>query len=284
MTSHGAVARIRRITGIRQVGHAGTLDPDAVGVLPIAVGRYTRLLPYTQLTPKVYFARAMVGSITHTGDQAGRIVACSANYVPAEAEIARTGQWLVGDVWQVPPQVSALKTQGVRHYQAVHQNQVVWPSPRRVHIASIDAIDRKDRGWEFLSTVGPGTYIRAVVRDWGYLMGLAAHLIFLERRQVGGWVGDRTVTLEQLDQLGDHWPDALDGWEGHLNLESIDVDSQLKSSIGHGDVRALAGLPSYPGGVKALTYQGELLAVVEGPPWHYRIVLEEGDTHDNIRS
>ncbi|MCL5116517.1 MAG: tRNA pseudouridine(55) synthase TruB [Firmicutes bacterium] len=284
MTSHGAVAQVRRIAGMRQVGHAGTLDPDAVGVLPMALGAYTRLLPYADLTPKVYRAEVAVGALTHTGDAAGRIVGRSRSWPMDLKTLERTGHWLTGSIWQVPPQVSALKQGGRRHYEAVRNREVVWPEPRRIVVHALRNICLSDRGWSFEAEVGSGTYVRALVRDWGYLMGVAAHLSALTRIQVGTWTEASAVSLEDLAALGEQWTVRLESWASHLRTDGVVVLSDEEAErVRHGDMRVLGGSGWPSGGVVALTHQGALAAIVEGSPWRYRLVVEEGSHADMER-
>lgn len=276
MTSHAAVARVRRLSGERHIGHAGTLDPDAAGVLPLALGAYTRLMGYVDLTPKVYRAAVAIGALTHTGDAAGRVVGRSRMWVPSRAQLEASARWLVGTVWQVPPQVSALKSQGRRHYQTVREEGVVWPAPRRVVVEALEDIRPTEYGWEFLATVGSGTYIRALVRDWGYLLGVAVHLSRLERHQVGSFTAHGAVRLTDLEALREHWTDRLEDWQGHVPLPTQSMGSEAARRAAHGDRAALAELSlSQPGRV-GLVHRERLVAIVEGPPWRYRVVFGEG--------
>lgn len=271
MTSFAAVARVRKLIGIKQVGHAGTLDPEARGVLPIAIGRYTRLLDYCRLTPKIYRAEVVVGSMTHSGDRDGRIVARSSGYVPSLSELHHASRFLVGDIWQTPPQVSAIKHQGVRHYAAARQGQVVWPEPRRRQIYSLDQFVVRREGFFFDVSVGRGTYIRALVRDLGFIIGLAMHLGGLERRQVGAFSVQQAISLDRLEDLSD-WRTALFSWKECLGVPEVRVDHDQARLITHGDRRLFEGV-SWEEGVMALSYGGALLAIVEGRPWRYRLVL-----------
>lgn len=274
MTSHAVVARVRRLTGIRQIGHAGTLDPDATGVLPLAVGAATRLLAYARLTPKIYTARVATGESTHSGDARGRVVARSIAWTFSEDVVKDAAQWLQGQVWQIPPQVSALKLGGRRHYQRVHEQEVVWPAPRRMTIASIEAIRILPNGWEFQAVVGSGSYIRALVRDWADILGVAAHLANLRRDQVGAFSRDASIPLEALEALGPAWHEQLIPWQRVLALDSTaNVDKATRERVRHGDMHVLERLADDRRGIVGLQWEDQLLAVVEGPPWRYRVVL-----------
>lgn len=273
MSSHDAVARVRRLVGRSRVGHAGTLDPAASGVLPIAVGRCTRLLPYLDLVPKVYQAEVGVGTMTHTGDAQGAIVARGPVRRWSPAEIARAGQWLVGNGWQIPPQVSALKSQGRRHYDTVRQGGVVWPNPRRVAVATVDGVEPTGDGWRFRTEVGSGTYVRAMVRDWGFLLGSAVHLKSLTRTRVGTFWGEAAVELDQLDEGWEAW---LTSWDRHLGTARHVIDAQEAVQVAHGDLKVLDRIGVVASGVLAVVFESHLMAIVEGPPWRYRVVFGEG--------
>ncbi len=274
MTSHAVVARVRRLTGIRQIGHAGTLDPDATGVLPLAVGTATRLLMYAQLLPKVYTARVAIGTSTHSGDAGGRVVARSRVWTLSLDDVKDAAEWLQGHVWQIPPQVSALKMGGRRHYQRVHEQEVVWPQPRRISIDSIEAIRLVRDGWEFRAVVGSGSYIRALVRDWADILGVAGHLASLQRVQVGVFVQDAATTLEGLESLGSAWQERLVPWQRVIALDAtVSLDRASAERIGHGDMHVLEQIARDCRGVIGLQWKDQLLAIAEGPPWRYRVVL-----------
>ncbi|NMP21834.1 tRNA pseudouridine(55) synthase TruB [Sulfobacillus harzensis] len=275
MSSHAAVSRVRRLIGIRQIGHAGTLDPDASGVLPLAVGAYTRLLPYAQLVPKVYQARVQMGTATLSGDAGGRVTRRSAVWPVGQETLQQAARWLQGNVWQIPPQVSALKTGGRRHYQMVHEQQSVWPAPRRALIGAIEAVSPLPEGWTFRAQVGSGTYIRALVRDWAEILGVAAHLAELRRDRVGVFGLSDAVTLDQLEQNPSQWQDWILPWFRVLGLSgTFFVTESDAKRVGHGDIRVLGALPaSSQPGIYGIQWDNHLLAVIEGPPWRYRLVL-----------
>lgn len=276
MTSHDAVARIRRLTGISRVGHGGTLDPAAAGILPIALGSFTRLLPYIEFSPKIYRAEVAAGAVTHSGDAEGRVTAISPDRRWRVAQLHQAARWLTGDVWQVPPQVSALKGQGTRHYQTVLKGGVVWPSPRRVQVAAIDEIAVTEHGWSFRAQVSAGTYVRALVRDWGYLLGSAAHLCGLERIQAGRLTQDTSVTLAQLEQNPESWREHTIPWRRFLEFSALSLTADEAVRAHHGDLRALGRLDGFEPGRAALIEEDRLIGVAEGPPWRYGLVLGEG--------
>ncbi len=202
MTSHDVVARARRTLGTRKIGHGGTLDPMATGVLILGVGRATRLLTYVVGVDKVYSGTIRLGQSTITDDAEGEIVAS----VPAGG-VTGIGQKLAamtGDVDQVPSAVSAIKIKGVRSYHRVRQGEQVELPARRVRIARIDVLAIRHEGEVVDVDVevecSSGTYIRAIARDLGASLGVGGHLTALRRTRVGNFMIEEAVG-EALDAL-----------------------------------------------------------------------------------
>lgn len=203
MTSHDVVARVRRFAGTRRVGHGGTLDPMATGVLIIGVGRATRLLTYVIGSQKAYSATIRLGQSTITDDAEGEIVAT----VPAGGvgdEQVRTGlAALTGRISQVPSAVSAIKVDGRRSYARVRAGEDVVLEPRPVTVTRLDllAVRRDEPGLVDLDVevaCSSGTYIRALARDLGTGLGVGGHLTALRRTAVGGFTVAEAVPLESL--------------------------------------------------------------------------------------
>lgn len=276
MSSHAVVAVIRRLAGQKQVGHAGTLDPDATGVLPLALGQYTRLIEFAVLTPKVYRATVALGTLTTTGDHIGVPVGRSGAPWPSLQNIEQARAWLEGRRWQVPPQVSALKVEGQRHYQAVREGLSVWPKPRRMTVERITVVEASGRSFQFEATVGSGTYVRAMARDWGFLLGHAAHLSALCRTQVGTFHAHTAWTLTRLGEMGSNWVDAVEGFQDHLACPTVEISRGQAEAVRQGKWGVWPSIPDVYTPRCGLTYQGTLVAVMEGPPWHYRKVLALG--------
>ena len=192
MTSHDVVARIRRLAGTRRVGHAGTLDPMATGVLVVGVEKATRLLGYLTLTEKSYDATIRLGQSTSTDDAEGEVTGGRAGRrrrprTPLDAEIAK----LTGDIWQVPPGVSAIKVDGQRAYKLTRAGAAPELAARPVTVYEFTVTAIRPAG-DFLdvdATVrcSSGTYIRALARDLGAALGTGGHLTALRRTRVGGY-------------------------------------------------------------------------------------------------
>lgn len=201
LTSHDCVARIRRLFKTRQVGHGGTLDPAATGVLPVAVGRATRLLRFLP-SDKAYRATICLGVSTTTDDLTGEAMPCpSANHLSlALVEAALAG--FCGPLEQVPPAYSAVQVQGKRLYDLARAGQLVEASPRSVVVHQITVLDWRAGELPELDLeiiCGPGTYIRAIARDLGCSLGTGGALAQLRRTHSSGFGLAESLTFEQLE-------------------------------------------------------------------------------------
>ncbi|MFA5111097.1 MAG: tRNA pseudouridine(55) synthase TruB [Desulfobaccales bacterium] len=200
VTSFEVVRRARRALGIRKIGHLGTLDPFATGLLPLCVQEATKLVPYLMPEPKTYRAQVRLGVATDTQDRTGQVVATSDN-LPAVEEIHRAAAGFVGEVSQVPPMHSAVHYQGERAYRLARRGEVVELAPRTVTIyeLSLDAVAIP----EFTLTVrcSQGTYIRTLAKDLGDALGCGAHLAALRRLAVGPFYVDQALPLARLTEL-----------------------------------------------------------------------------------
>ncbi len=202
-TSHDVVARGRRLAGTRKVGHAGTLDPMATGVLLLGVGRATRLLGHLALTTKGYDATIRLGQRTITDDAEGEVVETVA-VDASEDEIVAAIARLTGEIDQVPSSVSAIKIDGRRSYARVRAGEDVDIPARPVTVSEfgVSALRRGDDGVVDVDVhveCSTGTYVRALARDLGGLLGVGGHLTALRRTRVGPFGLDRASTLEELE-------------------------------------------------------------------------------------
>jgi tRNA pseudouridine55 synthase len=185
ITSHGVVARARKALGTRKIGHAGTLDPMATGVLVLGVGRATRLLGHLMLTEKTYEATMRFGVTTTTDDADGETVAeTDATHLDADAVRAALAAY-VGDIEQVPTAVSAIKVDGKRAYQRVRDGEEVELKARPVTIHELEVTDVTLPEVSFRVRCSSGTYVRAIARDAGRDLGVGGHLTALRRTAVG---------------------------------------------------------------------------------------------------
>ncbi|WP_425571649.1 tRNA pseudouridine(55) synthase TruB [Nocardioides aquiterrae] len=201
MTSHDVVSRVRRLAGTRKVGHAGTLDPMATGVLVLGVNRATRLLGHLMLTEKRYDATIRLGVATTTDDADGEVLATASTAGLDEATIRAAAAEFVGDLMQVPTAVSAIKVDGKRAYQRVREGEDVELAARPVTVHELVVTDvRVSDSTELDVSVrcSSGTYIRAIARDLGARLGVGGHLTALRRTAVGPYDLGVAHTLDEL--------------------------------------------------------------------------------------
>jgi tRNA pseudouridine55 synthase len=204
MTSHDVVSRIRRLARTRRVGHGGTLDPMATGLLVIGVGRATRLLTYVIGADKRYLATIRLGESTITDDAEGDVVARASAAAVMDAEIRAGLAAQTGPIDQVPSAVSAIKIKGQRAYAKVRAGESVELAARTVTISAIDVLEIRRSGESAVVDVdvdvacSTGTYVRAIARDLGAALGVGGHLTALRRTAVGGFTLAEASTLEEL--------------------------------------------------------------------------------------
>jgi len=202
MTSHDVVARVRRLAGTKKVGHAGTLDPMATGVLVVGVEKATRLLGYLTLTEKEYAATIRLGQSTSTDDAEGEITGTAPAADVSAETFHKAVAGLTGEIWQVPPAVSAVKVGGQRAYKLTRAGAApeLAARPVTVYEFTVTAMRREGEILDVDATVrcSSGTYIRALARDLGAALGTGGHLTRLRRTRVGGYGVEDARTLEQL--------------------------------------------------------------------------------------
>ena len=202
MTSHDVVSRVRRLAGTRKVGHAGTLDPMATGVLVVGINRATRLLGHLLLTEKAYDATVRLGVSTTTDDAEGEVIATTVASSHQPGPVAAAFEELVGEIMQVPTAVSAIKVDGKRAYQRVRDGEQVELQPRPVTIHSLEVREQRVAGdWldvDISVRCSSGTYVRAIARDVGAALGVGGHLTALRRTAVGPFGLEDAHTLEEL--------------------------------------------------------------------------------------
>ena len=199
MTSHDVVSRLRRITGIRKIGHAGTLDPEAAGVLPVGIGFATKMIPYLDHSQKTYLAEMVLGVTSDTQDLTGRIISTD-EHIPDERTVREVLMGFVGTYWQVPPMYSAVKRNGKKLYELARRGETVSRSPRLKTIYGIDWLAMNKNCVRFNVICSEGTYIRTLCHDIGQQLKCGAALGILLRTQSCGFGINEAVTLEELDQ------------------------------------------------------------------------------------
>lgn len=199
MTSHDVVDRVRKIFGTKKVGHAGTLDPDATGVLVLGLGNATRLLPFAQVGVKRYTAVAAFGTTTTTQDASGEVIETR----PVEFDrvsVETAAASFVGEIEQVPPMVSAVKIGGERLYRKARRGEEVERPARQIKIHSLELVDLAATPPEATLDVrcSPGTYIRTLVHDIGAALGCGAHLKYLRRTEASGFSEQDAIPLDDV--------------------------------------------------------------------------------------
>jgi tRNA pseudouridine55 synthase len=201
-TSHDVVAKLRRLAGTRRVGHAGTLDPMATGVLVVGVGAATRLLGHLALTTKQYLATIRLGQVTDTDDADGAVIAQQRAADLDRALLDTQAGRLIGEIEQVPPTVSAVKIGGKRAYRLARDGTPAKLAPRTVTISALEITDIRPQGSlldvDIDVTCSTGTYIRAIARDLGAALRVGGHLTALRRTRVGPYQISAARTLDQL--------------------------------------------------------------------------------------
>ncbi|WP_214106385.1 tRNA pseudouridine(55) synthase TruB [Acrocarpospora catenulata] len=259
-TSHDVVAKMRGIAGTRKVGHAGTLDPMATGVLVVGVEKATRLLGHLALTEKVYEASIRLGVSTNTDDAEGEVTATAPAGHLADAEIMSGVAALTGEIMQIPPQVSAIKVNGERAYKRARAGEEVelQARPVTVYAFEVTAIRRDGEAVDVdaVITCSSGTYIRALARDLGAGLGVGGHLTALRRTRVGPYTAGRT--LEELQKECVIMPI---GEAVAAAFPRRDVTEEQARLVAHGGRLPAAGLGAGPIGV--FGPDGGLLALVE---------------------
>jgi tRNA pseudouridine55 synthase len=265
MTSHDVVARIRRLAGTRKVGHAGTLDPMATGVLVVGVDKATRLLGYLTLTEKEYVATIRLGQSTNTDDAEGEITATSTAVGVSAETLAKEVARLTGEILQVPPAVSAVKVGGQRAYKLTRAGAApeLAPRPVTVHEFTVTATRAAGDLLDVDATVrcSSGTYIRALARDLGAALGTGGHLTRLRRTRVGGYGIERASTLEQLAERFDVLP-LEDAAAAAFPRRDLTMDEARRLATGARLPAAADASAADQGPMAAFAPDGRLIALV----------------------
>ncbi|BDO42614.1 tRNA pseudouridine(55) synthase TruB [Cellulomonas sp. NTE-D12] len=272
MTSHDVVARVRRLAATRKVGHAGTLDPMATGVLVLGIGRGTRLLTYLVGSDKDYDATIRLGQSTTTDDAEGELVAAAGAAELDEERLRRAVSALTGPISQVPSAVSAIKVDGKRAYARVRAGEEVELAARDVVVSRFDVLDvRKSSASDGTPVVdlavsvtcSSGTYVRALARDLGAALGAGGHLTALRRARVGAYGIEAATPLDVLEAAPTDRPIAV------LPLADAARAMFAPRELSEAETRALSygqrldAVAAAGGPVAAFSPSGELVALLE---------------------
>jgi tRNA pseudouridine55 synthase len=269
ITSYDVVAVTRRALDIRRIGHAGTLDPFATGLLVLLAGRATRLLPYIDGEPKEYEATVRFGAETDTDDRTGQVIRTAVP--PGRDEVSQAMSALTGEIEQVPPAFSAKKVAGRRSYNAARKGESLELAPARVTVHRWSVRDWRREELDVAITCSGGTYVRALARDLGRLAGSAAHLVALRRVRSGAFsVGD-AESLDAVRAGSVRLRPPLDA------VRSLPVE-RLDDAAAARVVRGLSIRANTDGARAALVDAGgTLVSIAErsGDQWQPRVVLRD---------
>ena len=285
MTSTRAVGRVRRLFDARKAGHAGTLDPLASGLLPIALGEATKTVNFIMEGRKLYSFIMRFGIETDTDDAEGEIVATS-DHRPDDAAISAVLSEFTGDILQVPPRFSAIKIDGERAYDLARDGEDFEMEPRPVSIHFLRFVERLDEERVRLEAeCGKGTYVRALARDLARRLESRGHVTELRRLVVGPFGEDDMISLDELEELGHVAPDAEGGLLSALlpietaldDIPALAVSRHEAARLRSGQAVLLRGqgTPAMPG-VAYATCHGDLVALgeIERGAFHPRRVFQ----------
>lgn len=262
-TSHDVVGKVRKLAGTRRVGHAGTLDPMATGVLVLGVGRATRLLGHLALATKVYEGTIRLGASTLTDDALGEIIAESDPSGVTDEALRDAMAEFTGKIQQVPSAVSAIKKDGVRSYARVRAGERVELDARPVTVHRFEALEVRRHGrsvdLDVVVECSSGTYVRALARDLGAALGVGGHLTALRRTRVGPY---RLADARTLKQLAGEMTVVPLADAAAAAFPRLDVDEQTAERVVHGVPLPPTGYgPGRP--VAVFGPDGQLLSLVE---------------------
>jgi len=263
-TSHDVVALARRALGTRRIGHTGTLDPFASGLLLLCVGRATRLAEYLVGLPKTYVATVRLGTVTDTADPTGEVIGRSEGWRDLDEETilaAFAGQ--LGRIRQLPPAFSAKRVRGERAYDRARRGETVELAPVEVEISRLDVLRIELPDIDFEVECSSGTYVRAIGRDVGEALGVGGHLTRLRRMKIGQHDVDAAVPVAKLDD-----PDAvraawLEPLAAVAHLPRLEVDGEALGRLRHGGAIAVHGEAPPPRAPVAIVHRGALAAIGE---------------------
>lgn len=264
LTSHDVVQRVRRIAKQRRVGHLGTLDPLATGVLPIALGEATKLSQLLTHGAKSYRGKVELGVETTTYDREGEVVARSEGPWPARAVIEKSLAEFQGEIDQVPPPYSAVKQGGEAAYRRARRGEEVVLEPRRVTISRCELTSYEPPFLVIEVDCSAGTYLRSMAHDLGATLGMGAHLCELCRTRSGPFTLDQAVTLDALEALGPAAESRVIPMLAATGLPTFEVDARVARRVRNGvqlGRQELKGAPAE--GMLQLAHGGKLVALVE---------------------
>ncbi|HZU13037.1 MAG TPA: tRNA pseudouridine(55) synthase TruB [Chloroflexota bacterium] len=259
-TSHDVVRRVRRVAGQRSVGHAGTLDPLATGVLVVVLGSATRLSSYLLASDKEYCAEVVLGATTATDDAEGDLLRCAPVRGLSRSDIERAVGGFVGDIDQVPPRYAAVKRGGQKLYVLARRGEDVDVEARRVTISRVEVVRVDLPRVRLRVTCGAGTYIRALARDLGAALGVGGYLHALRRVRSGQFVVSDCAPLDRLTSANEVRAAILPPERAVLALSARVLSTGEAEAVGYG--RAVEAADVH-GSIRLYDRDGRLLALGE---------------------
>lgn len=259
-TSHDVVAILRRITKVKQIGHTGTLDPFAEGVLPICIGKATRLIEYLK-DDKAYIGTVQLGKSTTTYDLEGEVVEIS-DKTPSLEEIEAELNNFRGDIEQLPPIFSAIKVKGKKLYEYARKGEEVEIQPRSVNISELELLnyDKENRTLELYIKCSKGTYIRSIAHDLGKNLNCFGHLIKLVRVKAGDFLVENAIKLDELSSIEEVEKHLIYPLE-KLDYQTYELNEKELELVSHG--MQIGGQNLLEEGIVILTHNSKLVAVAE---------------------
>lgn len=258
LTSHDVVAHLRKITKVRQIGHTGTLDPFATGVLPICIGKATRLIEYLD-DDKEYLATVQFGKNTATYDLEGEITATFDKKV-TEEDVKNALKAFEGEISQIPPIYSAIKVNGKKLYDYARQGQDIEIKPRKVTISKIELkeFDKTSQSAKITVACSKGTYIRSIAYDLGAKLGCGGYLTALERTQAGKFQVNTAIKLEDLTEVSQIVENLINPLD-MLNIPIHNLSENERERVSHGMSICNSDFPDSD--IVILSYGGRIYAI-----------------------
>ena len=258
LTSHDVVARLRKITKVRQIGHTGTLDPFATGVLPICIGKATRLIEYLD-DDKEYLATVQFGKNTATYDLEGEITATFDKKV-TEEDVKNALKDFEGESSQIPPIYSAIKVNGKKLYDYARQGQDIEIKPRKVTISKIELkeFDKTSQSAKITVACSKGTYIRSIAYDLGAKLGCGGYLTALERTQAGKFQVNTAIKLEDLTEVSQIVENLINPLD-MLSIPIHNLSENEREKVSHGMSICNSDFPDSD--IVILSYGGRIYAI-----------------------
>ncbi|MCA0041892.1 tRNA pseudouridine(55) synthase TruB [Celeribacter litoreus] len=276
MTSTAVVNKVRWAMDAQKAGHAGTLDPEATGVLAVALGEATKTVPFITEALKCYRFSVRLGQATNTDDAEGEVISESIER-PTDAEIESALPQFVGDIMQVPPKFSAVKIDGERAYKLARDDEDFAIAARPLYVDELTFIERRDDDHVILEMVcGKGGYVRAIARDLGAALGCYGHVEWLRREWSGPWDAEDGISVAEIDEMAK--TEALDAYlhpveEGLSDLDEVRCTPEGAMKLRNGNPGMV-----YP--ADGVEYGDEVWASFEGKPVAVG-VYKSGELHPN---